>query len=157
MMADYLLAVDMGLKTGLALYAADGRLVWYRSRNFGASARLRRGVRTILHDLPGLAWLVIEGGGPLADIWLKEAQRRGVSTLQISAETWRTSLLYDRQQRTGQKAKQTALAMARRVIAWSNLPGPTALRHDAAEAILIGLWAVREVGWLSRLPANLQP
>jgi hypothetical protein len=30
------------------------------------------------------------------------------------------------------------------------------LRHDTAEAILIGLWGVLEVGWLERLPDDLR-
>ena len=43
---------------------------------FGTKAALRRGVRGILDDLPDLAWLVLEGGGPLADIWEHEAEWR---------------------------------------------------------------------------------
>jgi hypothetical protein len=62
-----LLAIDIGVKTGLALYRHDGRLLWYRSQNFGTAQRLRRGVRSVLDTLPHLAWLVLEGGGPLAD------------------------------------------------------------------------------------------
>ena len=73
-----LLAVDLGVKTGLALYGQDGRLLWYRSQNFGTAERLRRGVRGVLDTLPHLAWLVLEGGGPLADMWRREAARRQV-------------------------------------------------------------------------------
>ena len=61
-----LLAVDVGLRTGLALYGADGKLVWYRATSFGNRER-----------------------------------------------------------------------------------------HDAAEAILAGLWGVLEMGWLRRIPAAL--
>jgi hypothetical protein len=32
-----LLAIDIGVKTGLALYGHDGRLLWYRSQNFGTA------------------------------------------------------------------------------------------------------------------------
>ena len=42
--------------------------------------------------------------------------------------------------------------MARAVITWSDLPAPTSLRHDAAEAILIGLYGVLEQGWLEDVP-----
>ncbi|MBC8076709.1 MAG: hypothetical protein H7Y32_11595, partial [Chloroflexales bacterium] len=45
---------------------------------------------------------------------------------------------------------------ARRVIAWAGAPRPTSLRHDAAEAILIGLWGALEVGWLPALPPELR-
>ena len=64
-----LLAVDLGVKTGLALFGPEGRLRWYRSQNFGTAARLRRGVQGLLASMPHLAWLVLEGGGPLADLW----------------------------------------------------------------------------------------
>jgi hypothetical protein len=147
-----LLAVDLGLRTGLGLFAENGRLVWYRSRNFGTAVRLRRRVHTLLEELPDLAWLVMEGGGPLATIWEREAQRRGIGLRQISAEDWRGQLLYQRQQRNGRQAKHSAEELARRVIEWSGAPRPTTLRHDAAEAILIGLWGVLDVGWLKTLP-----
>lgn len=149
---DALLGIDLGLRTGLALYGQDGRLCWYRSHNFGTTARLRRGVRSVLDTHPHLAWLVLEGGGPLADVWKREAERRCISVRQISAETWRQQFLYPRQQRSGVQAKDSADVLARRVIAWSNVRRPTSLRDDAAEAILIGLWGVLDVGWLQQLP-----
>lgn len=147
-----LLAVDIGVKTGLALYGQDGRLRWYRSHNFGTAERLRRGVRGVLDTLPHLAWLVLEGGGPLADIWIREATRRHIPLRQISAEAWRRQFLYARQQRSGAQAKESATELARRVITWSGARRPTSLRDDAAEAILIGLWGALEVGWLAQLP-----
>ena len=151
-----LLAVDLGLRTGLSLFQDDGRLVWYRSRNFGTAARLRRRVHRLLRELKDLAWLVLEGGGPLATIWEREARRRGVAVRRISAERWRRELLYPREQRNGKQAKHRAEDIARRIIAWSDAPRPTALRHDTAEAILIGFWGVLEVGWLKTLPAEIR-
>jgi hypothetical protein len=41
------------------------------------------------------------------------------------------------------------------VIEWSGAARPTSLRHDAAEAILIGLWGLLEAGWMGRLPDEL--
>lgn len=147
-----LLAVDMGLRTGLALYRRDGRLAWYRSRHFGTRDQLRRGVHGLLGELPELAWLVIEGGGPIAEIWAREATRRGIASRTIGAEVWRERLLRPRDRRDGGQAKRSADALARQVILWSDAPRPTSLRHDAAEAILIGLWAVLDLGWLERSP-----
>ena len=67
-----LLAVDLGVRGGVACYGDDGRLRWYRSQNFGGA------------------------------------------------------------------------------------PRPTSLRHDAADAIMIGLWGVLSAGWLRRLPDLLR-
>lgn len=151
-----LLAVDLGLKTGLALYNESGRLRWYRSHNFGTSTRLRRAVYALLNDITDLAWVVIEGGGNLADIWIRELNRRQIPFRQISAETWRIQFLYQREQRSGQEAKYRADDLARQVIEWSGASRPTSLRHDTAEAILIGLWGVLDIGWLECLPPALQ-
>jgi len=106
--------------------------------------------------LAGLEWVAIEGAGPLADAWAAEADRRAVDVLQTTAEVWRPKLLLPREQRSGPKAKQTADGLARRVIEWSGAPRPTSLRHDAAEAILVGLWAVMEVGWLNGIPSAVR-
>ena len=151
-----LLAVDLGLRTGLALFAADGRLSWYRSRHFGKPNQLRRRVFGMLEELPNVCCVVIEGGGPLATIWEREAARREVRVVRIAAELWREKLLLSRQQRSGKQSKQSANELARRVIDWSQATRPTSLRHDAAEAILVGLWGVLELGWLEELPPALR-
>jgi hypothetical protein len=152
-----LLAVDLGLRTGLALYRDDGRLRWYRSRNFGSSARLRRAIPGLLRQAgEDLRLVVLEGSRQLAEIWRRPARRRDIKLWLIGAEQWRSRLLLSREQRTAAAAKAHANGLARRVIAWSGAPRPTSLRHDAAEAILIGLWGVLELGWLERLPAELR-
>ena len=68
----HLLAVDLGLRTGLAIYGPDGRLKSYRSKHFGSNSELRRGVSTIVNECPPLAWVWLEGGGDLALIWEKQ-------------------------------------------------------------------------------------
>lgn len=151
-----LLAVDLGLRTGLAVYDEDGRLDRYRSSHFGQPSRLRRAIPGIFADLSDLSWIVIEGGGPLADLWRREAERQQLQVLQVSAEQWRKRLLLPRQQRSGPDAKRHAGDLARRVIAWSGSRRPTSLRHDAAEAILVGLFAVLQLGWLPELPDELR-
>ena len=151
-----LLGVDLGLRTGLALYGVSGRLVWYRSRHFGTKTQLRRGVYTILNELPDLHWVVLEGGDAYGQVWRREAQRRDIKVIQIDASIWREELLYEREQQSGQAAKQNADELARQVIAWSGAARPTSLRHDTAEAILIGLWGVLEAGLLPAMPAELR-
>ena len=151
-----LLAVDLGLKTGLALFADDGKLIWYRSHNFGTTERLRRAVPGILGPIAGLSALVIEGGGNLATVWEKEAERRGIGITRISAEEWRQTFLHAREQRSGIDAKKHAGDVARKVIDWAQASRPTSLRHDAAEAIMIGLWGLIHLGWLDALPKELR-
>jgi hypothetical protein len=46
--------------------------------------------------------------------------------------------------------------LARRVIDWSAAPRPTSLRHDAAEAILVGFWGALHVGLLAHVPPELR-
>jgi hypothetical protein len=111
-----LLAVDLAIRTGLALHGREGRLLWYRSQYDGSTERLRRAVAGVLGETPDVEELIIEGGGTLEVPWEREAERRGILVLKFSAEEWRS-----------------------RGIQWSGSPAPTSLRHDAAEAILAGL------------------
>jgi hypothetical protein len=99
--------------------------------------------------------VILEGGGPLERIWRAEAESREMLVQRVSAEEWRALFLYPREQRSGEQAKRVARDLARRVIEWSDAPRPTSLRHDAAEAILVGLWGVLSAGWLRQLPPGL--
>ena len=147
-----LLAVDLGLRAGLAHYASSGKLLSYRSTNFGSMTRLRRGVSGVVRPMPELAWVVVEGDRRMGEVWESAASHRGARFGWVSPEQWRKSLLLPRKQRSGSAAKGEAEVLARQVIRWSGLKGPTSLRHDAAEAILIGLWAVLTLGWLEQSP-----
>lgn len=154
-----LLGIDLGVRTGLALYGEDGRLRWYRSQNFGSAARLRLGAGTVLRDIPDLEWLIMEGDRNLGELWRKASRREGqpLPSHTIGAEVWRARLLHARERRQGPAAKQHAQELALEVIAWSQAPRPTGeLRHDASEAILIGLWGALELGWLPQLPDSLR-
>ena len=147
-----LLAVDLGLRSGLAQYETDGRLLRYRSTNFGSLSRLRKGVPGVFKSLSPIGHIVVEGDRALGDVWQKSARNYGAQFHSVSPERWRGHLLLPRKQRSGAVAKDEADVLARKVIAWSGLKRPTSLRHDAAEAILIGLWAVLEFGWLPENP-----
>ncbi|NNE70829.1 MAG: hypothetical protein HKN29_10775 [Rhodothermales bacterium] len=149
-----LLSVDLGLRTGLALFGGDGRLQWYRSQNFGSRARLKNAANSLLRKHPETTHLIIEGGGDLAPPWLRAAERSGVLSRVVDAHTWRQDLLLPRNQRSGSEAKQAADVLARRIIDWSGAARPTSLRHDAAEAILVGAWGVVQLGWLQGLPSE---
>ena len=146
-----LLAVDLGLRTGLALYGEADGLRWYRSQHFGSRAALRRGAFGLLRDEAGagLQHVVVEGGGRLAEVWAREADRFGATFHTADAADWRTALLHPREQRSSQTAKEAADRLARHVIEASRAVRPTSLRHDAAEAILLGLWHAAALGWVA--------
>lgn len=136
-----LLAIDLGLRCGWAAFATEGRLLAYGSRHFGTRAALRKAVPQILDGYPALALLVVEGGGDLFVPWEKEAARRAVPVRQVMGEEWRRTLLLPTQRKSGADAKAAADGLARDVIERSGAKRPTSLRHDAAEAILVGAWA----------------
>jgi len=143
----YLLAVDLGVKTGMALYSNEPKLIWYRSQNYGNKNRLKADVSNILKDNPNLEYIVIEGGGDLAKIWRNEAVKHKIEIIQIYAEEWRKELFHNYQIKDGLKAKQSALDLVRNIIQKTNGPKPTSMVHDAAEAILAGFWGIKKVGW----------
>jgi hypothetical protein len=150
-----LFAVDAGLRTGFALYGNDGRLCWYRSQHFGSMDKLKRGVASYLNRLEDLGWLVVEGGGDIADLWITEARKRKIKVKQVRAEVWRQRLLYLRERRSSVHAKKHADGMALQIILWSGIQRPASLRHDTAEAILIGMWGVLEFSIVKSLPDEL--
>ena len=135
-----LLAIDLGLRCGWATFDHEGRLLAYGSRHFGNRTTLRKAIPQILDDVPLLETLVIEGGGELFILWEKEATRRGIAVKQIMAEGWRRQILLLRERTNGRDAKAAADGAARQVIERSGAKRPTSLRHDAAEAILVGAW-----------------
>jgi hypothetical protein len=138
------LAVDLGLRSGLAAFDEAGELVWYRSTNFGDRGRLRRAVTGVLDKLPDLELVALEGDRQLGEAWERVAIKRGAEVVWVTAETWRETLLTPSQRRSGSEAKRAADVIARDIIRRSAAPNPTSLRHDAAEAILIGVWACRQ-------------
>lgn len=145
-----MLAVDLGLRTGLALYSDEPRLIWYRSQNYGSIARLKRAAHSVVVGVPDLSCLVIEGGGELARPWTAQAAKRGVEVMTVNAHEWRALLLRRQDQDGTRRAKRSAEILAPRVIESMGGKRPTSLRHDAAEAILVGLWAMDALGWIER-------
>jgi hypothetical protein len=143
-----LLAVDLGLRTGWAVYDGQGHLIRFESRHFGNRGRLRTGVSRVVRTLPAEIDIVVaEGDAKLGHLWFE--CREHWETELVSAETWRQDLLWQRQRRSGAIAKASALELAACIIredacGWSNR-----LNDDTAEAILLGYWAVRRRGWRS--------
>jgi hypothetical protein len=146
--------VDLGLATGIAVYGRDGRLESVRSRSFQSRDALRAAAGSILDEIPHVHGMIGEGGGELAEVWLRAARHRGIHARTVHAHEWRPSFLYPREQRDGAAAKAHAMRLAAQVVEWSGTKGvsASALGHDAAEAILVGLFGVVQAGWLRELP-----
>ena len=142
-----LLAVDAGVRAGLALLDREGRLLWCRSHNLGTTARLKKAAARVLFELPLLQYLIIEGGGQTAGIWVQAAAKRSLPCMIIQAQDWRADFLLPRQRLSGQKAKAAACALVATILRREGWSSPTTPGHDAAEAALIGLWAAVQLGW----------
>ena len=151
-----LLAVDLGLRCGLAAFSRDTTLLWYGSTHFPNRASKKRGLYSILQKLPSLETLVTEGDRELGEMWWKQAKKRGaVRHDHCGAETWRTWWMPPKSRRSGASAKRSAVAWASGLIPLLGAQAPkTPLRHDTAEAILLGLWGLEQRGWL--LPERLR-
>lgn len=136
----WLLALDLGLRAGLAWFDEQGNLLGYRSTHFPDRTRMKRGVHTILKELSTVEHIVGEGDPRLARIWAREGGRYGMEFSLIAAEQWRPALLLPRERKGKQSAKSAAIRLAKTIIVASQQPRPTSLLHDAAEAICIGHW-----------------
>jgi len=138
-----LLAIDLGLRTGLAYFAAEGSekgtLRRFGSKHFGSRTTLRRGAAGMLRAAGTIAHLVMEGDAQIAHLWAQVATSYGATWEIVSPDRWRRELLglSDLDSRSW---KARADHAAREVIAHSRLRVPNQIRHDAAEAILIGAW-----------------
>lgn len=144
-----LLAVDLGLRMGLAYFDGAAQLRWYRSQHVGKRAQLKGAIWSQLSGLETLSQLVLEGDRQLAQWWAGAARKRfgQIEVLCIGAEQWREALLIPRLRQSGKDAKASAIELARELILSSaHAPNPTALRHDTAEAILIGAWGCQRYG-----------
>ncbi len=150
--AAHLLAVDAGLHTGLALYNRASQLLWYRSHHLADQQKLKRLIATLMRSTPQPTHIYLEGGGPLAELWQREALKLERVFVQLHAGQWREQLFYARQHPSGRVAKQQARLMASGVIDQLAHKRPTGLRHDTAEAILIGLYGLLDLGWLEHWP-----
>ncbi|MCK9269070.1 MAG: hypothetical protein RBR47_12460 [Bacteroidales bacterium] len=153
---EFLLAVDLGVKTGLALFSSDGRLLWHRSQNFGNKTRLRKAIPWIVSLEEDITYIVIEGGGPLLKLWDAYLEKRNIEVLHIMAEEWRRALLLSREQRKGAQAKENAVRYAGIIIQKISNQKTLVTNNNAAEAILIGTWAMEKLGWINSAAALLR-
>lgn len=140
-----LLAVDLGLRCGMALFNDEGRLLSCRSLSLQNRSALKRAVFQLIPTTVTHLWC--EGDAQLAQPWMKVVQKRGGQCHVVSAETWRPHLLSSKEQADKRTAKDAARRHARALLTEDGVIGVTTQSDDVAEAILLGRYAVAELGW----------
>lgn len=145
---EFLLAVDLGVKTGFSVFNSEGKLVWYQSRNFGNRKRLKEAIPEIIQRFDPLTHLFMEGGGEMGEIWTRATQYNRLEVAMIHAEEWRKDLFYPRELTHKRELKIKARHYAEKVIKTLGIQKFLKPDADAAEAILIGLWAAWKLGWV---------
>jgi hypothetical protein len=161
---EVLLAVDLGLRCGLAWWVRDAQgvgLVRHRCTEFHTRTRLKAAVRGVLGEVGGLGWVVGEGDRGLWEIWRRGAALLGAETVWVSPERWRTGLFGERgRDGMGGKALKAAARLMvegsgerrggrvdRGLLGRFGERARVPLRTDAAEAVCLGYWAARDRGW----------
>ncbi|MDD3130933.1 MAG: hypothetical protein PHN94_03835, partial [Bacteroidales bacterium] len=95
-------------------------------------------------------------GGPLLKLWDAYLEKRNIEVLHIMAEEWRRALLLSREQRKGAQAKENAVRYAGIIIQKISNQKTLVTNNNAAEAILIGTWAMEKLGWINSAAALLR-
>ncbi len=189
-----LLAVDLGLRTGLALYDGEGMLLRYAQfpKLDDAVALGELAERWLAGEMEGeegeeegeeeaqvqqqqkpVTHLAVEGRDVvLREEWdaaaIRVARRRKEEEAQsddsdepppqlrvarsvdVSPEAWRKELLTQKERKTGSSSKAAARLIARQLVSMRGAAGKAHAGRfptDAAEAVLIGYYAVRRLGW----------
>ena len=153
------LAVDLGNKhTGLALFNATGSLLRYFSREFSPVADDRQPqVVALLTELePKPTHVVLEGDTLLYAQWeaaiLDTLAHPPATVLAVAPSEWRAKMLLKKEAQSSATAKAAARLISRQIVYRAGLAdgyveGP--MDTDAAEAILLGFYAVRaKLGWV---------
>ena len=152
-----LVAVDLGVRTGVAVFGGEGRLVSVGSRNLGRRGQVRQLAAALRRELERVDALILEGDRTLAPGWQRAFEPRGTEVVLVEAERWRQALLHPRERRDARTAKAAARELAAVAVGELSDRPVSGLRHDAAEAVLIGVWGLRELGWIDAWPPGLDP
>ncbi|MGC6493166.1 MAG: hypothetical protein ACON5B_10050 [Myxococcota bacterium] len=143
-----LLAIDVGLSTGWAVVDHTHRVTSWAGHRFRSRQRYRRWARGLVLGIPDLAGVLLEGDRQLAQPFVSAASRRGCRVEIIGADRWRLDLFDPHEVKDTRTAKRSAIAYASTLLRAHRARVPRTLRHDAAEAICLGVWAAQHwMGW----------
>ena len=148
-----LLAIDLGVKTGLACWDVEQRkLLWCRSHNYGSKKQVAKAAPGVLLSAGDAGILVLEGGGDIALIWKQAGNRWGWDTRILHAEEWRKNLFYESEWQYTSDLKNLAINYAHKAALWGGMKVAGRLNHNAAEALLAGLWVLLEQNPEANIP-----
>jgi Calcineurin-like phosphoesterase len=172
-----LLAVDMGLKSGVSLFSSEGKLLRYEQFQFDqdelpetAKKLVAEWERAVIDDNNDagsgtttakscLSHIAVEGvNGYMFRAWA-EAAASSIKpcVLKVSPEEWRAELSNKKERRHngGQDANAAARLIARQVVDDYGVMGTHQgkFKTDVAEAVCLGLYASRRLGWIGQEPA----
>ena len=166
---ELLLAVDLGLKSGVALFGRDGTLLRYEQFHFEKKSLVEAAkhlveswestVNEVDEEEGGLphriTHIALEGAnGYMLQAWADA--RSDLSILRVPPEEWRADLLLAKERTSGSNAKAASRLIARQIVddfgVMSNHQGK--FTTDVAEAVCMGFYVGRKLGWIEeREPA----
>eukprot|EP00977_Amphora_coffeiformis_P010427 scaffold2438_cov167-Amphora_coffeaeformis.AAC.3 len=159
-----LVAVDLGLRTGLALYSDDGRLLEYEQAVFETADELKANCLQLMADWEAkyqgrdekschITHVAVEG----ADASLRHVWRNIVEDhlhcelLLVKPEEWRADLLLSKEKASGEAAKEASRLIARQLVAdYGGRLHAGKFSTDVAESILLGYHVSRRLEWIPR-------
>lgn len=163
-----LIAVDLGLRTGVSMFDDTGRLVRYENFHLDSVDHLRDTAKALLDEweldmnrhantlnneqkMFKVTHVAIEGSDPpLADAW-RQACNGQRSLLFVKPEEWRGDLLTKEEIISGESSKAASRRMAEQIVAEygaSNTKNDCRdFQTDMAESILLGLHVTRRLSW----------
>jgi Icc-related predicted phosphoesterase len=144
-----LLAVDLGLRTATAVLDGSGQVLQVDDWRFTDFPQLEGALEGILINY-NITHVVVEGADmKLNHIWRKAVAKYDLPYARVVAEDWREALLLPKERKNKQVAKDAAVLIAKQF--WNKKldhnDSSAKLTKDAAEAVLVGLYAMNVLGW----------
>jgi hypothetical protein len=151
-----LLAVDLGLRTGMCLFNDAGNLLRYDDRQFASADHLEQGAAAILSEWEAeagsrISHVAIEGSDPyLLSAWSNAVGDRRV--LHVQPEHWRHDLLTPQECDSWKSSKDASRVVARSIIERFGTAELDRVDYttDCAEALLLGAHVAQRLGWIRR-------
>lgn len=120
-----LLSVDLGLRSGFALYNSTGQLISFAHHRFDTLLNLKTSILVELSSLSkiyNLNHFVLEGDAVFGSIWTSAINQfaaeneKNVVIIYIAPAEWRDRLLTSRERKSGKDAKCASRLISRQIM-----------------------------------------